>query len=523
MSKSARRFLTLALTLGLAVAAAACSPSGPAAPLPQEPAPAPSGARLMPLRFGPVAEFPARAVPRPAPPLSYLVENNLEFTRETVGKTVELYVFGLRNLEVQKKINSNLSDLYEFIRTGGIPPYRGVRTLVPADSTLTTVEFEATASFNYNDVLSIVVHYYKEYQVEPSGSTPLVLGTETRNFDLATGEEIPLSYVFCDDVDYISLLDGVIRARHSGLRAADESYGVSWQGDWTPALVMPFRGVRADQVFYLNEGQLLLVLDHRTPEFDPGFATAHVPVSFHEFPGAIAVAHRFYGANANLYLKQDQRALVLPLVTASSSAMEMQVAQHLGEAYAYVSQYSMPVSVSAAVQSFVRTEFASYRDTVASFSGRGDGYWALNKGIATGQFGQYTMVFVTEVVSRLEKPPAFVEELRWMMHQGGQDYELRESIYCFSPQGEILQLNDLFRPGFDYDTVIRYAYAHAPGYEHVQRPDYREIARQTVFSLEAREIVFRTPYLPTGYGHKESIRFTVPYKDIGYENLTIFR
>lgn len=473
----------------------------------------------MPLRLGPVEEYPVRPVHYPVP-FGYLVENSLDFTRKTVGHTREIYVSGLKDLTVQEKINANLAELYEYIRTGGVPPYRGIRTYIPEGTPQSSITFEASVTFNHNDVLSIVIHYFKEYYTSGPRQQWTVHGMETRNFDLTTGNEIPLSYVFCDDADYLALLGDAMLRGPAGLKATDEGYNMF---EWTPALTAPFRGVRAEQVFFLNEGELCLVLDHRTPEFEvPGLGSMSVVLPLFDFPGAVAITKRFYDETADLYIRQGQRALSLPAVHTQNTNRDSEVARYLGETHAYMASYRLPWSATPRVESFVREAFSSYSDVVESFSGLGEGYWAMYRGIYVRQVGEYTMVFVTEAVNNFAEPIRFIEELQWMMHMGDSLHSLREPTYCLSPAGEVLGLADLFAPGFDYQGLIRAAYERVPDYGHVKLPDYDSIAHEITFALEARQIAFRTPHLPTRYDYTQSVRFNITYKDIGYENLTIF-
>ena len=524
MSRSARRAGALLLVVVLAtLALTGCVPKAPPVPpedpVPPEPPQVDEGDPLAPFRHGPLEEYPVKQVLSPMSP-RYLVENNLELVRNIVGNTRELYVSGLKDISVQEKINANLAAMYETIRTGGIPPYRGVRTLIPEGSTLRTVDFEAAVTFNHNDVLSIVVRYYKEYLAEYARRAPVIQGIETRNFDLTTGNEIPLSYVFCDDVDYLSLLSDAMQRRHGGLKAAEESYNMY---DWVPVLVAPFRGVRADQVYYLHQGEVCLVLDHRTPEFELSLNVMDAPFSFRALQGSIAISERFYDAAADLYVKQGQRTLSLPIGYSGEETAQSETAEYLGETYAYMVRYSIPRAAAPEVSSFIMDEFASYRAIVDSFSERGEGYWTLSKQISVRYAGPYDMVYLTENVNKLDRPVTSIQELQWLLHAGDQSYSLRNAHYCFSPDGDLLGLGDLFVPGFDYVSLIRDNYDRVTAYGHIKRPPYDEIAGEIIFSLEATDVVLRTPHLPTLDGYRQFIQFNIPYKDIGYENLAIFR
>lgn len=524
MSRSVRRagallLVAMLVTLALTGCVAKVPPLPPEDPVPPEPPPVDAGDSLAPFRHGPLEEYPVKQVLSPMSP-RYLAENNLEMLRSTVGNTRELHISGLKDIAVQEKINANLAAMYETIRTGGIPPYRGVRTLIPEGSTLRTVDFEAAVTFNHNDVLSIVVRYYKEYLTESTRRAPVIQGIETRNFDLTTGNEIPLSYVFCDDVDYLSLLSDAMQRRHGGLKAAEESYNMY---DWgVPVLVAPFRGVRADQVYYLSPGELCLVLDHRTPEFELSLNVMDVPFSFRALQGSIAIGERFYDAAADLYVNQGQRTLSLSIGYSRGETALSETAEHLGETYAYMVTYTIPRGAAPEVSSFIMDEFASYRAIVDSFSERGAGYWTLSKQIYVRYAGPYATVYLTENVNKLDRPVTSIQELQWLLHAGDQSYSLRNAYYCFSPDGDLLALGDLFVPGFDYVSLIRDNYDRVTAYGHIKRPPYDEIAGEIIFSLEATELVLRTPYLPTLDGYQQFIQFNIPYKGIGYENLTIF-
>jgi hypothetical protein len=489
-------------------------------PTPPITEPSDDGEPLAPLLHRSIEEFLVKPVRSPAP-INYYVENPLEITNRSVQSDREVYISGLKDQAVQDKINDNLAALYDQIRTEGIPPYRGVRALIPEVTRMRIAQLEASVAYNYNDVLSIVVRYYKEYAVTDTRRANIVQGIETRNFDLATGNEIPLKYIFCDDVDYLSLLSDVMQSSYAGLKAAEESHGMF---DWAPVpvLVAPFRGVRADQVYYLYEGDLCLVLDHRTPEFDVGFIGMDVRIRFDDFAGAVGFNRRFYDEAADLYVSEGQRAMVLPVGYFRQDAMLSEVVEYLGASHAYMVTYRMPPTVLPQVRDFVLGEFAGYLDIVNSFAGRGEGYWTLYKGIYVRHAGPFTMVVVTESINKLDKPITFLEELQWMLHSGDQSHSLQELYYCFGPAGEMLGLGDLFVPDFDYESLIRKAYDGIRGYEHMQRPPYDEVASQLQFVLQSRELDLFTPYLPTDYDHKQPIHFSIPYKDIGYNNMTIF-
>ncbi|AHM58219.1 hypothetical protein EAL2_808p07160 (plasmid) [Peptoclostridium acidaminophilum DSM 3953] len=167
-------------------------------------------------------------------------------------------VTGINNENVQKLINDMLEDAgikfvnnleqqskeaLEYAKTAGydyIPYYAGIT-------------FEE--KFNRNGILSLYV-VYDQYTGGAHGSHDDI----TYNFDLATGEIIPLSELFNEDYNYAATIDKNITAQIEKMNKQyrDEAIKNGENPDDAYAPYSGFNGIANDQQYYIKGGSIVI-------------------------------------------------------------------------------------------------------------------------------------------------------------------------------------------------------------------------------------------------------------------------
>ena len=165
-------FLSVMVAILLLIILSGCGQESPATPEPE----------------------PAKAILSPVT-IPYLVRNPIEadYTEKSEERLTErtFTISGLRDQELQNSVNGQLSELYQRLSRGELPPYRGIRQVVPETATPSSASLDASLSFNYNNVISVMV--YSNLNLEEQGKNPIYIGQmETMNIDLNTGKEVLL-------------------------------------------------------------------------------------------------------------------------------------------------------------------------------------------------------------------------------------------------------------------------------------------------------------------------------------------
>ncbi len=153
--------------------------------------------------------------------VTYGVYNRLVF--EHYGDDSErpgcAYIYGLKDMDVEDKINQAIIDTYDELRASDVPPYRGIRSYLGPEPEPEEMEWyncgtysmECNSYANFNNILSVGVFKSSTYKA-PDGDDNLTYVSDMRtlNFDLNTGEQIALEDLFCDDVDGLAILSDYI-------------------------------------------------------------------------------------------------------------------------------------------------------------------------------------------------------------------------------------------------------------------------------------------------------------------------
>lgn len=221
-----------------------------------------------------------------------VVENNI--TIESICPDGEgtynnyLVIDGLKNEDVEAKINARFSEVYNEMAYGDyIPPYRGIRQKLRSVDNTAGSYYERSISmdesFNCNNILSVTATCSVSGYGPDEDMLIYYSYTVPMNFDLSTGDELVLSDLFFEDTDYIELLSKKMD-EYIMLNGFDNTTDfVEWdetEMQQPLSLVSPFTGIKPEQKFYVSyAGGIVLLLDFDTPEFVSDLAATSVNIT----------------------------------------------------------------------------------------------------------------------------------------------------------------------------------------------------------------------------------------------------
>ena len=477
-----RRFLLIAMLMLTVVGATACIPSPRVAEKPMQ--------FVSPMK------------------ISYLVVNPLEVGEERNhqggSQDSTFLVHGLKDQKIQEKINDRLESCYQTMKDADLPPYRGIRVKIPQGSSIIENSLYAYSSFNYNNILSVVVTNSRGYSF-PGQDYPVHTNvTETLNFNLATGDEITLKDVFTDDVDYLSVLNEAVGALALRSQPGEEHYGY---GDGGLRLIGPFKGLNRDQKFYLFQGGIALVFDYRTPEFETYFYPLSHSIFFSELDDVVALTERF-STERSLYISEEP--LVKELPQSRFNGYPPPVQERVFGKVSVSTTVSYPLDLPDHIKSLIQSLSEDYMPTVEELNQRtsSSDMWYINHYVNTRQVGAYLNIDRSRSISG-----------------SNNQWEVYNASYCFDEDYTQLSLSDLFAPGFDYGVAIREALAEAL-FQHGLSDHYsaEELYNDLHFGLGTSEVFFFTESIRFGDqqdGNIQSLHFQVPFAVFGCNNMTI--
>ncbi len=224
---------------------------------------------------------------------------NYEVSDNNGGTSYYAQISGLKDKEVQRKINREIRALYEELSDPDyLPPYVGARVRVadfPDGPRNCWVNVDVQASFN--DVICVSGYMSREYSDEVD-TYYYLSDQKALNLDLNTGLQIRIEDLFADDQDAFAILDDAVL---EAVRKTNEDDTLGWSMGMASPLQLAgrFSGIKADQKFLLNDytNSISLVFDYETPEFFCSGSPSYLSV---DLDGCGALSNRFASAE-NLF------------------------------------------------------------------------------------------------------------------------------------------------------------------------------------------------------------------------------
>ncbi len=483
--------------------------------------------------------------------IKYLVENPItEVPAEEQTDTSyyrSITITGLKDAEVEKKINERLTESYEQARSGEQPPYRGIKTLIPEGSQLIWDNVSMNIYGSFNNVLSVMLNRYASYAVPDASGTIVEISPggyrdvqsfstmDCLNFDLNTGEEIRLEQVFTDNSDYPGLLNRIIDEKLLQAQASEEGYFD--MNLYNLKQVKPFTGVVSDQAFFLSDYGLSLIFDYRTAEFETNMQAVSLTIPWAEFQGDAAITKRFYDESKDLYTSGEPIVKTLLAGTEKIDRQE-QFYEKIGKVNVYTSasySSSYPENVREKVlelyamdeKEIQRLNTAMAEFTPEMIEQSGEAYYELR--VSAYSAGHFVSV-TKEVYDAL--PSSSSPDTNGMR-------QWRE-YHCYDKNsGKEILFNDVFNQGYDPSAVVKKAIVTAIqndvlSYGEGQKLSSEEKARllgddnidvlydkiQGV-GLYTTGMDLSVPPIEIG-NSSYLLMINIPYQDLGSDNLAIY-
>jgi len=424
---------------------------------------------------------------------------------------------GLKDAGIEKGINDEIAALFEAVKDGSLPPYRGIKKMIPEKSELTGGTVSTNLSYNYNNVASIVVYGYRNYVTpDKTGKVPTVLEerykysqyvgiTKSLNYDLNTGKQISLKDVFTDDVDYVKILNDYIGNLILRNNVEDEGYyGMAFSG---AKLIAPFKGISPDQSFFLVQGGIGLILDENNPEFDIGFYPATITIGFNQLGDCIAITKRFYDETRSPFTSDAPKVKEFIQSYAGQEMVE-ESNSNIGHIMIF-SSYRYPDQIPQDVKDHILALSVIDQDRIAGLNA------AYVAGNDDGSFEQSVWATKAGPYTSVQRNTNYYANGSWESHI--------DSI-CFDQDGRELALGDLFVAGFDYETSIRKALTDSMAQMSLRETYSVDTLMQTIqFSIGNSEIYIYTDPVKADATSSYPIYAMVTFREFGCENMTLFK
>lgn len=440
-------------------------------------------------------------------------------------------VSGLKDEQVERAINDRIKAVYDELRVQDIPPYRGIKARIPEDSVLRNQMIYVNIAGNFNNILSVVFSKNVSYQDPDSAEeekdpayydgSRYFTEAETLNFDLNTGEEITLKDLFCDNVDYMELVNESMGKFLTENHAEDEGYYLGSYGELK--LVESFKGLSEDQKFAVYPYGIAFFFDYRTPQFDTGGLAVCPTINYSEFGDNIAVTERFFDEGVNLYTSEA------PLVKAfmmKEEANDIAGNDNFQSGYVNIYQswgYSsgLPKEIRNRLEKMKEPDQAKLNEIKQYFSGmteseiyeRGPGsYEIMVYGSRTGgciNVSGHSNIYLPD------------------------QFEQIMDFHCFDEETlKELSLGDIFRTGYDYKPAVIEAIRNTVNsydgtYEKGSEGKYSDVQLEEVydqiggFNLTADAVVIPIIH-PEKKNQTYGLSVYLTYEELGCDNLNIF-
>lgn len=450
--------------------------------------------------------------------IPYLVVNPLEIiethVEETANHETTILISGLKDKTVETKINDRLRKLYHEIKTRDLPPYRGIRVRIPKGSEIDRSHLRANVTFNYNNVLSVVVYTNLNYAVPDAAGhinktmdekyrpTEHVSLIDTLNIDLNTGEDISLEDIFADDVDWLTVVNNQISRTLMSDSAFEETHGrgTYWGGSGLK-LVSPFKGVPLNQEFYLSRQGLTFVFNHHNPEFDILYGPVSLSIDYGDFGPHIALAQRFYNKSTSIFTSNAPVSKELLVVDHSSQHKSVGEEKMFGESRVSVT-YSYMEWLPEEIVSFIR-QLA--QDAWVRAEEMKTNIWELSYSVSVDVTG------------------SFINITAWQNGYLKSGWGNLAQYYCFNKDYEPVVLSELFAKGFDYRSlVLSRLNTVLEDNDLLRDHSIDEIYSGLQFHLTPMGVQFCTAPINVSNQGMHSLIFHILYIDFGCDNMTIF-
>ncbi|MBO4992550.1 MAG: hypothetical protein J6E42_10400 [Firmicutes bacterium] len=421
-----------------------------------------------------------------------------------------LVIDGLADQEVEDAINQKIYDMYmELCSRTELPAYRGIKQ-IQRSTTLSDVSVYSMWMECVGNLYSVSCGKYWSFAGEDVWY--YVTATECAVFDLKTGEEVPLSAMFGDDVDYIETVNQAVLEKLPPVTDEVMNYyehnGDYIYNDDVLQLVGPYRGIDEDQKFLVTSQGIIIFFDEEDDEFDTNFGnSASVTLNYSDIDDTAVYPVRF---------KAEQDVFEAPVTAALVPDNTTEYTMENSEENGFSRQVSLywPSRLS---QEDLETMTG---DDLRFLNETADQWYIQNEAVIKNEGWGYLSQYST--VNRFGPYYSVEHALYGGCTDDNIEYSIRRVFY--GPQLQELSVEDLFVQGFDLkgclwdelNQIMEEREQETPG-SITRTAEEAWEHRSANFSAEG--IIFNFPVSDNG-GYVGIYR---NYSDLGYDNVVMFQ
>ncbi|WP_312698933.1 hypothetical protein [Sedimentibacter sp.] len=398
---------------------------------------------------------------------------------------------GLIDKEAEKKINDKIENQIDK-KISEAESYVAPKL---TDNKIQSVSSWAHIEYNCNNV--IFINYNSDITYGTDTFSESKYFSECIGYDLNTGNTIGLKDLFKSGLDYSRILNDLIYMEIIKLNYDDPDSFYMYR---------PFQGIRENQSFSFSEYYLKIIIDEKNDEFNTSYDKLYIYITMKDIGDYLAIFDRYFDEGKNIY-ENDRIKLFMPNF-AGYSAYDI-VREHeekyyidieIGEFYG-IEDIETKKLLNEAVSPHFDAD--GFRERAKAYSGTyyGGLYHYIKIHMDNGG---YISLNTFSDKNELDAAESHIEYVNFDLNNN-----------------KFMTLKDLFVDGFDYKTAI---------WEILKNnPDYR--IPETIF-LKGKEILMSENefnfsqnslliYLYQDDMH--TYNSWIEYKDIGYENISIFQ
>lgn len=436
--------------------------------------------------------------------LNYLVRNPqvekyTEIEESPDFREMMMSIDGLKDKSVEASMNERVERLHNEVKEM-IPPYRGIRKLIPQDAELTASYISSSLNFSYYNLMSVRVSGSKTYDSGNPNEPVYLEYMETLNLDLNTGEEIRIGDLFKNNVDYKEMLNDLIKTY------LDKEFATEEYSEWfsSPNLISPFRGIRDDQKFLLSENALVLVIDYDTPEFDTKTYNSFINIPLEDIRDSLAIRERFYDEKTSLFTVEEKPVKSL-ITNYNKNVVGERVNEEKGKLTLY-KEYRYPDNFDEALTNLFMNFIQIDEEKIESLSEEGTRQINYYEDSSASYKGEYISFYKNINLSIDEGDNIFSSEFKTLTREGKE-----------------LSLGDIFIEGYDYEPFIKSRLEEAASQELTLDSSEIDVLYESMnFGLNATSLYFSTVPINVQQNENYPIAFTIEFEEIGCENLKLF-
>ncbi|MBV1710285.1 MAG: hypothetical protein KMY54_10580 [Erysipelothrix sp.] len=429
--------------------------------------------------------------------IPFVYGNPIRIIDKNSDKINSFEISGLKNKVIENKINQEIAakiDLFlSYLNPSKLPPFRGIYAKIPADASVSEYYIYAYPTFNFNNVLSISFHGWFRYDIK--GTPEYINISDALNYDLTSGKHLTVSDLLTNDSNPQKALSDPLSKI---IAKSVDSPPDSWFWDRVPfELVAPFKGIKGNQTFYISNTGFHFIFDYRNPEFEYGFSSIPLQLTYSKVMPYVAITERFL-TDKDIYESPIRQAEFLD-ISENMMRNEEKSITYL-EVDIYTSKF-----LSADVSQFYIDKLPDVLTLI---------YELIDDNIdeynIESAYGTVSADIVGEYVT-LNMYYSIYTNQAIIYHDWSATYDA---------DGNILTLDDLFVDGYFYRDVLWAQLLETyPGYENY---DKEAILDNLNFSIQLSGMSFSSSIPATETAEAQMFSFYVPYSTFGMKNLTLF-